>query len=79
MVPPKILFKILVYTYINDIWTSIHIETVCKRDINFKCLLQSYQAPYHNTISRFRAERLGPVMDDLFDQFIIQLQNIGEI
>ena len=25
-VPPKILFKILIYAYMNDIWSSIKIE-----------------------------------------------------
>lgn len=70
VVPPKILFKILVYAYMNDIWTSKHIDTACKRDINFKYLLQGYKSPDHNTISIFRTERLGPIVDDLFYQFI---------
>lgn len=43
----------------NDIWTSRNIETVCKRDINFKWLLQGHKASDHNTISRFRTGRFG--------------------
>ena len=79
VVPPKILFKILVYAYMNDIWTSRHIETACKRDINFKWLLQGHKAPDHNTISRFRTRRLKSISDDLFNQLIGQLHDMGEI
>lgn len=79
VVPPKILFKIFVYAYMNDIWTSRHIETACKRDINFKWLLQGHKAPDHNTISRFRTGRLKSVSDDLFNQLIGQLHDMGEI
>ena len=42
-VPPKILFKILVYAYMNDIWSSRKIEIACKRDINFMWLLQGLE------------------------------------
>ena len=35
VVPSKIMFKILVYAYMNDIWTGRHIDTACKIDINF--------------------------------------------
>ncbi|MBO5369653.1 MAG: transposase, partial [Clostridia bacterium] len=34
-VSPKNLFKILVYAYMNNIYSSRPIETACKRDINF--------------------------------------------
>ena len=63
----------------NDIWTSRNIETVCKRDINFKWLLQGHKASDHNTISRFRTGRFGPIADDLFYQLIKQLYDIEEI
>ena len=41
--PPKILFKILIYAYMNDIWSSRKIELACKRDINFIWLLQGLE------------------------------------
>ncbi|HDK7145880.1 TPA: transposase [Clostridium botulinum] len=34
-ISPKILFKILVYAYMNNTYSSKKIETACKRDINF--------------------------------------------
>ena len=70
-VPPKILFKILIYAYMNDIWSSRKIELACKRDVNFMWLLEGFKSPDHNTIARFRTVRLEPVLDDLFNQFII--------
>ena len=66
-VPPKILFKILIYTYMNDIWSSRKIELACKRDVNFMWLLEGFKAPDHNTIARFRTGRLEPILDDLFN------------
>lgn len=79
VVPPEILFKILVYSYMNDIWSSRKIEKACKRDINFRWLLQEFKAPDHNTISRFRTEKLAPVLDDLFFQLIVKLHDVNEL
>ncbi|AOR23575.1 IS1182 family transposase [Clostridium taeniosporum] len=68
-VEPKIMFKILSYAYSQNIYSSRKIEKACKRDINFKWLLQSYKAPDHATISRFRKDYLSnEVIEDLFYQ-----------
>lgn len=34
-VPPKILFKILTYAYMNNIYSTREIEKACKNNINF--------------------------------------------
>ena len=78
-VPPKILFKILIYAYMNDIWSSRKIELACKRDVNFMWLLEGFKAPDHNTIARFRTGRLEPILDDLFNQFIVKLYKNNEL
>ena len=78
-VPPKILFKILIYSYMNDIWSSRKIELTCKRDVNFMWLLEGFKSPDHNTIASFRTVKLEPVLDDLFNQFIIKLYENNEI
>ena len=78
-VPPKILFKILIYAYMNDIWSSRKIELACKRDVNFMWLLEGFKAPDHNTIARFRTGRLEPILDDLFNQFIVKLYENNEL
>ena len=57
-VSPKNLFKILVYAYMNNLYSSRDIETACKRDINFMYLLEGAKAPDHNTIARFRSTKI---------------------
>lgn len=78
-VNPIILFKILIYSYMNNIYSSRKIEQACRRDINFMWLLNGYPVPDHNTIARFRTERLEGVLDDLFNQFIEILHNQKEV
>jgi transposase len=76
---PRTLFKIIVYAYMNNIYSSRKMEQACKRDINFMWLLGGEKAPDHNTISRFRSKRLIDVIDDLFYQLVEKLHSLGEI
>lgn len=78
-IAPKILFRILIYGYMNKLYSSREIEKACKRDINFIWLLQGQKAPDHNTIARFRSDRLKKCIDDLFNQLIIKLSEMEEI
>lgn len=79
-VPPSIMFKILVYAYMNRAYSSREIERLCQCDIHFLWLLQGYAPPSHNTINRFRKERLNDgVLKDLFDQLIEFLYQSKEI
>lgn len=78
-VAPKNLFKVLVYGYMNDIYTSRALETACRRDVNFMWLLEGQPAPDHNTIARFRSKRLEGVVQDLFNQMVLKLHNLNEI
>jgi Transposase and inactivated derivatives len=79
VVEPKTLFKILIYAYMNDIYSSRKIEKACKRDINFMWLLKGRKAPDHNTIARFRTKRIADIVDDLFNQLVKKLKEFGEI
>lgn len=76
---PKILFKVLTYAYMNNIYSSRKIETACKRDINFMWLLEGCKAPDHSTIARFRKDYLAGAVEDLFYQMVKYLHNIDEI
>jgi len=78
-VSPKILFKILVYAYMNNIYSSRKIEQACRRDINFIWLRQGEPVPDHNNIARFRSKRLINVIDNLFNQLVIKLGELGEV
>ena len=76
---PRIMFKILVYAYMNNIYSSRKIEQACKRDINFMWLLNGNKAPDHSTISRFRKDYLPDSIEDLFYQLVKYLKENNEI
>jgi hypothetical protein len=63
----------------NSIYTSRALEMACRRDINFMWLLEGQRGPDHNTIARFRSERLSGVVEDLFSQLVMELHQQGEI
>ena len=76
---PKDLFKILVYGYLNGIYSSRKLESSCLRDVNFMYLLGGKKAPDHSTIARFRSGRLKEIIDELFAQLIGLLIERGEL
>ena len=78
-VPPRIMLKIMLYAYMEGIYSSRKIEKACRRDINFKWLLEGYPAPDHNTICRFRTERLTVCLQDIFVKFTKLLYDEGEV
>ena len=78
-VEPKILFKLLTYAYMNNIYSSRKIETACRRDINFMWLLEGSKAPDHSTIARFRKDYLSEAADELFYQMVQYLHHIREV
>ena len=76
---PKNLFKVLVYGYMNWLYSSRKIERACQRDINFMYLLDGDPPPDHNTIARFRSTYLKGVIEDLFTQLVDILALEGEL
>ena len=78
-IAPESLFRILVYGYMEGIYSSRGLEKSCNRDINFRWLLQGQKAPDHNTIARFRSSRLSDCIEDLFDQLVNKLAQLNEI
>lgn len=78
-VEPEILYKVLTYAYMNNIYSSRKIETACKRDINFMWLLAGRKTPDHSTIARFRKDFLPSAIDDLFYQLVNYLYHAEEV
>jgi len=76
---PKIIFKVMAYSYMEFTYSTRKIESACRRDINFMWLLDGEPVPDHSTISRFRKERLGSVMEGLFYQLVQKLCELGEV
>ena len=78
-VNPITMFEILVFGYIEHLYSGRDIAKACKTDIRFIWLLNGEPAPSHATISRFQDERLSEVMEGLFYQFVEKLYEMGEI
>ena len=79
VVSPKIMFMLLVFGYMNNIYSSRALVKACQYDVRFMYILNGQPVPSHNSICRFRSERLHGVIDDLFDQFVARLKAKGEI
>ena len=79
IIDPVIVFEILVFAYMNGIYSSRAIEHACKTDVRFMWLLQGQSAPDHATFARFQNERVTKVIEDLFFQLIEKLHKLGEI
>ena len=75
--PPRILLKVLIYAYMRLMYSSREIERACRENICFMCLLEDNPAPDHNTIARFRVERLQGVERELLEQFVRLLVEWG--
>lgn len=78
-VNPITLFEIMVFAYIERIYSGREIEKACKTDIRFMWLLDGEPAPSHATISRFQDERLSGVIEGLFYQLVEKLFELGEV
>jgi transposase len=73
---PRMLLKALVYAYINNIYSSRKIEEVLQRDIYFMWLT-GMSKPDHNTINRFRGQRLQKTLRPIFNQVVLLLCEEG--
>ncbi len=52
-IDPRSVFELLVFAYINGIYSSRDIESACRYDIRFMWILQNEPVPDHSTIARF--------------------------
>src|SRR5436190_11713223 len=73
---PGMLLKVLVYAYINNIYSSRKIEEALQQNIHFMWLSGMSQ-PDHNTINRFRSERLKETLKKIFVQVVQLLAGEG--
>ena len=66
---PKMLLKILVYSYLSNIYSSRKMEAALKENIHFMWL-SAMNTPDHNTIARFRSDRLKGHLKSIFAQIV---------
>jgi transposase len=75
---PLMLLKVLVYSYLNNIYSSRKIEAGLKENIHFMWL-SGMNKPDHNTINRFRSERLKDVIKEIFIEIVKLLIESGHV
>lgn len=73
---PRMLLKVIVYGYINNIYSSRKLEEAVKSNIYFMWLAGG-RKPDHNTINRFRGQRLQHTLRPIFDQVVLMLCEEG--
>ena len=75
---PRMLLKVLVYSYIKNIYSSRKIEELTKENIHMMWL-SGMSRPDHHTINRFRSERLKDVLQEIFSEVVMMLVEFGQI
>ncbi len=73
---PRMLLKVLVYGYISNIYSSRKIEAASAENIHFMWLA-GMSKPDHNTINRFRGQRLQKTLQPIFTQVVLLLCEEG--
>lgn len=67
---PKLMLKVLIYGYLSNIYSSRKIEAAVQSNIHFMWLA-GMQRPDHNTINRFRSDKLKGVLKEVFSQVVM--------
>jgi transposase len=75
---PRMLLKLLVYGYLNNIYSSRRLEAAAKENIYFMWVCGMSQ-PDHHTINRFRSERLRNILKQVFAQIVMMLVDSGHV
>ena len=73
---PRMLLKVLVYGYLTNIYSSRKLEAALKENIHMMWLA-AMNRPDHNTIARFRSERLKDALRQVFGQVVELLVEEG--
>lgn len=73
---PRMLLKVLFYSYMNNVYSSRKIEQLLHENIYY-IYLSGKQTPDHNTINRFRGKRLAGELKKVFVQITEKLSEHG--
>ncbi|MFC5683616.1 IS1182 family transposase [Flavobacterium sp. MAHUQ-51] len=74
----KMLLKVMLYAYMNNVYSSRKIELAIRENINFMWLT-GMTVVDHNTISRFRTNKLKDSFKEIFKQVVLMLASEGLI
>jgi len=73
---PRMLLKVLICAYINNVYSSRKIEEAVSQNIDHMWL-SGMSTPDHNMINRFRGKGLQQALKPIFDQAVILLCEEG--
>lgn len=73
---PRMLLKVLVYGYLTNTYSSRKLEEQVRQNIHFMWLT-GMKTPDHNTINRFRSEKLSTILKQIFSQIVLLLAQEG--
>lgn len=73
---PKMMLKVMVYAYMDNTYSSRKIEKAMRENINYMWL-SAQQVADHNTIARFRSNKLKTIFKDIFKQVVLLLADEG--
>ncbi|MBQ9466286.1 MAG: IS1182 family transposase [Muribaculaceae bacterium] len=72
---PRMMLKVIIYGYMNNIYSCRKIEVALKRDVHF-IWLAGYDQPDYKTINNFR-NRVKEEIDNVFTQLVLILAERG--
>jgi len=75
---PRMMLKVLFYSYMNNLYSCRKIEAAMKENINYMWL-SGKQFPKYNTINNFRSHHLKDSINQLFSQVVLMLVEMGYI
>lgn len=75
---PRMLLKVLVYGYLNNIYSSRQLEAATRENIHMMWLC-GMNRPDHHTINRFRGQRLKRHLKEIFRQVVLLLVENGHV
>lgn len=73
---PRMMLKVVLYGYLNNIYSSRKIEQALTDRVSFMWL-SGNQTPDHNTINRFRSSHLKDSIHEVFTQVVVMLVEMG--
>jgi transposase len=73
---PAMLLKVIVYSYLTNIYSSRKMESAIRENIHLMWL-SGMQRPDHHTLNRFRSERLRYTLKTIFVQVVNLLADQG--
>lgn len=75
---PRMMLKVLIYAYLRNIYSSRRIEESIGENIHFMWLAGGNH-PDHNSINRFRSDRLKGVLKTVFSEVVLLLHEAGHL